>query len=61
MEAKYDAKTKTLTLTLPLDEKGRPSSSGKTIVHATTGGNMATTVSVNGKPLIVGVNAYTKA
>ncbi len=33
-------------------------SGGKTLVVATTHGNQPTDVTVDGKPLIVGVNAY---
>lgn len=50
---------KNLVITIPLQEP-RPSASGKTTVHATTGGNIVTTAMVNGKPLIIGLNAYTK-
>jgi hypothetical protein len=38
-----------------------PSASGKSLVVATTSGNMATSVVIDGKPVIVGVNAYIKA
>ncbi len=34
---------------------------GKTLVHASTRGNLATTVLIKGKPLTIGLNAYTKA
>ena len=56
-EAKIDEKEKTLTLVLDLQEP-TPSASGKTLVVATTHGNQPTDVTVNGKPVIVGVNAY---
>jgi hypothetical protein len=36
------------------------SSTGKSLIVASSGGNKATTVAVNGKPVIVGVNAYIK-
>ena len=36
----------------------RPSVSGKNLVVATSGGNKATTATVNGKPVIIGLNAY---
>lgn len=39
----------------------RPSASGKTLVIASTNGNQATSVIVNGKPLTIGLNAYIKA
>jgi len=38
-----------------------PSASGKTLVVATTHGNVATQVLVDGKPLIIGLNAYVRA
>ncbi len=56
-EAKIDEEAKTLTLVLDMQEP-TPSASGKTLVVATTHGNQPTDVTVNGKPLIVGVNAY---
>ena len=56
-EAKIDEKAKTLTLVLDLQEP-TPSATGKTLVVATTHGNQPTDVTVNGKPVIVGVNAY---
>ena len=37
-----------------------PSASGKTLVVATTRGNMVTEAKVDGKPVTVGVNAYIK-
>lgn len=46
-----------LIITIPLNAP-RPSASGKTLVVATTGGNKPTTAEVDGKPVIVGVNAY---
>jgi hypothetical protein len=49
-----------LIITLDMNETGERSTSGKTMVHASTHGNIATSVIVNGKPLVVGVNAYTK-
>lgn len=48
-----------LVITLPM-QSPRPSASGKTLVVASSGGNMATTASVNGKPVTIGVNAYIK-
>lgn len=47
-----------LTISLPIVK--RPSSSGKTLVIASTNGNHATTAVVDGKPVIIGVNAYIK-
>ncbi|MHC4060003.1 MAG: hypothetical protein ACYSR6_00120 [Planctomycetota bacterium] len=56
-EVKIDEEAKTLTLVMDLQEP-TPSASGKTLVVATTHGNQPTDVTVNGKPVIVGVNAY---
>lgn len=52
-------KDNVLHLEIPL-QAPRPSASGKTLVVATTGGNLTTAATVNGKPVIVGLNAYIK-
>jgi len=41
-------------------EKPTPSSSGKTLVVASSRGNATTTAMVDGKPVIIGLNAYIK-
>ncbi len=41
-------------------ETPTPSASGKTLVVASTHGNMVTTAMVDGKPVIIGLNAYIK-
>ncbi len=41
-------------------ETPTPSASGKTLVVASTHGNTTTTAEVNGKPIIIGLNAYIK-
>lgn len=46
-----------LIIEIPMTEP-RPSASGKTLVVATSGGNKATTATVNNKPVIIGLNAY---
>jgi len=46
-----------LVVTIPLNEP-KPSKSGKTLVVASSNGNQATTATVNGRPVIVGLNAY---
>ena len=46
-----------LVITIPLHDP-TPSKSGKTLVVASSNGNQATTATVNGKPVIVGLNAY---
>jgi hypothetical protein len=37
-----------------------PSASGKTLVVATTHGNVTTDCVIDGKPVVVGLNAYIK-
>jgi hypothetical protein len=54
-----EIKGNNLVITIPMQDP-RPSASGKTLVVATTGGNIATTATVNGKPVTIGVNAYIK-
>ena len=56
-DVKIDEQAKTLTLVLDLQDP-TPSASGKTLVVATTHGNQPTDVQIDGKPLIIGVNAY---
>ena len=41
-------------------ETPTPSSSGKTLVVASTRGNTVTTAEVDGKPITIGLNAYIK-
>jgi hypothetical protein len=48
-----------LVIRIPMKEP-RPSSSGKTLIVATTGGNLKTDVEVNGQPVYIGLNAYIK-
>lgn len=55
MQAKID--NGSLVITLPLAGL-RPSSSGKTLLVATTNGNVKTPLLVDGKPVTIGVNAY---
>lgn len=45
-----------IIITLPLIS--RPSSSGKTTLVATSGGNVATAATVDGRTVKVGVNAF---
>lgn len=47
----------TLVIRMKL-ENPRPSSSGKTLVVASTNGNVRTSLQVLGKPVTVGINAY---
>ena len=55
--ATIDERKRELTLVLELQEP-TPSATGKTLVVATTRGNTPTSAMLNGKPVIVGVNAY---
>jgi hypothetical protein len=48
-----------LIIEIEFSEIGNPSATGKTKVHASTHGNIQTSCLVNGKPLIIGLNAYT--
>jgi hypothetical protein len=41
-------------------ETPKPSASGKTLVVASTRGNVVTSAEVDGKPVIIGLNAYIK-
>lgn len=47
-----------LVIRVPMNAKPMPSSTGKTLVVASSHGNKQTEVEVQGKPVIVGVNAY---
>ena len=59
-DAKLDEEAKTLTPVLDLQDP-TPSASGKTLVIATTHGNVPSDMQIDGKPVIVGVNAYIRA
>lgn len=54
---KCEIKGDNLVITLPMGTP-RPSSSGKTLVVATSGGNQETDCEVDGKKVKVGVNAF---
>jgi hypothetical protein len=47
-----------LVIRLPLNRPPVPSSSGKTLVIASTRGNQRTDALLDGRPVIVGVTAY---
>lgn len=47
-----------LVIRLPLNPTPVPSATGKTLVVASSHGNVETEAKVNGQPVIVGVNAY---
>jgi hypothetical protein len=47
-----------LVIRVPMNAKPVPSNTGKSLVVASSHGNKQTEVEVQGKPVIVGVNAY---
>lgn len=49
-----------LTITIPVNQNPSPSSTGKTLCVASSHGNQPTSVLVDGKPVIIGLNAYIK-
>jgi hypothetical protein len=53
-------KGKQLIITIDLNDPPTPSGSGKTTVLASSRGNQPTSLTHDGKPVIVGVNAYVK-
>jgi len=55
---KVEIKDKQIVITLDLNPTPQASASGKTLVVASTHGNQASQATVNGQPVIVGVNAY---
>jgi hypothetical protein len=56
---KATIKDNVLILEIPL-QTPRPSASGKTLTVASSKGNQPTAATINGLPVIVGVNAYIK-
>lgn len=59
MTVKLSDDQKAIIITLPV-EKPTASSSGKTLVVASSHGNQASGINLNGKAVIIGVNAYVK-
>lgn len=47
-----------LVIRIPVERPPRPSKSGKTLIVATSSGNVTTDVTVEGKQVVVGLNAY---
>lgn len=47
-----------LVIRIKMNPRPEPSTSGKTLVVASSYGNVETDVEIQGQPLIVGVNAY---
>jgi hypothetical protein len=57
MNVSINDKKTHLLIEIPM-QAPTPSASGKTLVVATTRGNMKTSATVNGKPITIGLNAY---
>jgi hypothetical protein len=58
MNASIDSKSGELVIRVQLNAEPQPSASGKTLVVASSHGNQPTAAQVDGKPVIVGLNAY---
>ncbi len=56
---KVEIKGNQLIITMEM-QKPTPSASGKTLVVASSRGNQVTSATIDGKPVIVGLNAYIK-
>ena len=56
---KTTIKDNTLYIEIPLHAP-RPSATGKTLTVASSNGTRETEATINGKPVVVGVNAYIK-
>ncbi len=56
---KVEIKDNKLFIEIDLQEP-TPSSTGKTLVVASTHGNTVTQAMINGKPITIGLNAYIK-
>jgi hypothetical protein len=57
---KTEIKDGNLIITIPM-QTPTPSASGKTLVVASTRGNMKTALLIDGKPVTIGLNAYISA
>lgn len=56
---KVEIKGNELIITVEM-QTPTPSASGKTLVVASSHGNVTTTAMIDGKPVVVGLNAYIK-
>jgi len=52
--------SKALILSINVFQESTPSASGKTLVVATTHGNVPTECEIDGKKVVIGLNAYIK-
>ena len=59
IEAKLTGKK--LTITVDINSTPTLSSTGKSLVVASSHGNQATAIMVQGKPVMIGLNAFIKA
>ena len=57
LHAQIDEKTRELVIRVPLGNP-QPSKTGKTLVVASSHGNQPTTATIDGQPVVIGVNAY---
>ena len=55
---KVEIKNGKLVVEIDINNPPIPSASGKTLVVASSRGNQPTTATVNGKSVVVGLNAY---
>ncbi len=55
---KAEIKGGNLLITIPVEKTLAPSASGKTLVVASSRGNKETDAVVNGKRVVIGLNAY---
>lgn len=60
LEAKIEKQGTIDVLTVSIPVTKRPSATGKTTIIASTNGNQPTSILIDGKPVIVGLNAYIK-
>lgn len=60
MSVKATLEGNELVIRVPWDKQGKASGSGKNIVHATSGGNKETDLTVGDKKVVIGVFAYIK-
>lgn len=60
MKTTFDPKTGMLTIVIPVNTDPKPSSTGKTLVVATSNGNLPTNIEFKGEVLTLGLNAFIK-
>ena len=49
-----------LVITIPVSDPPKPSATGKSLVLASTHGNLTTACLFKGKPIVLGMTAYVK-